>query len=418
MLFRLLLAACLVFVFTKFDFSQLLAKNLPSTSGLATTPALPAPSQAFIGQCDSVMPATGNIYTLEPSVTKRSDVAYSGLRVTNRHSFPMVMRIAAPDQTTQYLAVAIHPGHEAEVSLPVGNYSMSFLVGRQWCNINTGFSDGKVVNVNSLITITPGLTTGLEIKTTGVTLGDFRLESEKFTPESMAQVPPQGVVQSLPPVIGNAGVIELHQQNGSYFVDGTVNNIPVRFQIDTGASITSIPREVALSAGIYACEAKSFDTANGSTYGCLANAQMITFGNNRIEGFQVAAMPNLKNALLGMNILRYFRIEHSGDVMRISVIRNGNDFDPPASAPLPNQLMPQITPPPQVRTTEYPQQPSQPSQADMSIQREEVCRKSYENDKEYLNARMRQGYSAQEGELLRDRLRQIELAYRICRNRG
>lgn len=416
-LVRLLMLVVALALIVKVDFGELFANLQLKPQQLATiAPIADAGLQPNTAQCEPSLPPNGSSFLFDPSTIRRSDKVYSGLNLSNQHNFPVVLLISDVDHTANYQAVTIHPGGNTELSLPVGSYGLSMMVGKSWCNVHEGFSGGRRIVVTNPIEILPGHTNQLRFESSGNRDIDIQLVSTQMSPHEPATQ--QQEPRSLS-MIGTAGAIELQRQsNGGFYINGMVNNIPVVFQIDTGASITSIPKETALSAGIYDCIDRTFDTANGQAYGCIGVAKSLTLGNNRIEGFQVAALPNLKNALLGMNILRYFRIEHSGDVMRLSAIRNGNDFDPPPGAPLPNQLMPQITPPPQIRTTEYPQQPSQPSQADMSIQREEVCRKSYESDKEYLNARMRQGYSAQEGELLRERLRQIELAYRTCRNRG
>lgn len=60
-----------------------------------------------------------------------------------------------------------------------------------------------------------------------------------------------------------------------------------------------------------------------------------------------------------------------------------------------------------------PQQPPAHEAADRT-QLEAGCRKTYEAAKDYINNRMRQGYTAQEGEYLREMLRQIEQSYRAC----
>lgn len=104
-----------------------------------------------------------------------------------------------------------------------------------------------------------------------------------------------------------------------YRVDGTVKGVPVRFHVDTGASFTTIPRSVAVKAGIYECRQKMYSTANGTIQGCAATAREITFGNFRVTNVEVSILPFSDTPLLGMNVLRLFRVEQQpGGVMTIS----------------------------------------------------------------------------------------------------
>lgn len=199
-------------------------------------------------------------------------------------------------------------------------------------------------------------------------------------------------------------------------MQGAVNGVPVTFQIDTGASYTSISKETAYSAGIYGCDGKMFDTANGQVFGCVARADEIRLGQNVMKGFQIAAMPNLNGALLGMNVLKQFKIEHEGDVMRLTIATGVSSGQAESRyVPIPVQVQPPppvVTPEPeQVKPVPYQYQPSIPSRADIEVR----CKAQYDSSREPYNELMRHGYTAQQGEYYRDRLRAIELEYRQCR---
>ena len=72
-------------------------------------------------------------------------------------------------------------------------------------------------------------------------------------------------------------------------------------------------------AGITACAPRTFDTANGRVEGCLARIDELTFGGFSLRDTEVAVMPNLASeALLGMNVLRLFRMEQQDGALRIS----------------------------------------------------------------------------------------------------
>jgi len=360
--------------------------------------------------CDTNLPEHGSTLVLEPSTIRRSDVLYSGLALDNQHRFPIVAIIGAADHSSRYEAVTLYPHQKAEISLPVGSYGLSFMVGSAWCNLDLGFTDGRHVLVSNPVEILQGKTNQFEFQSSGSQATDISLVSTQIAP--VASTPLKETAYA--PGGGNYISLELHRQaNGGFYVNGTINRVPIVFQIDTGASITSIPREVALSAGIYGCDGRMFDTVNGRTFGCLSPAKEITFGSHSLNGFQVAAMPNLKGALLGMNILRHFKIENAGEIMRITPLEGSNvqssQYQPPMAT-----FQPPSSPPMHAQPSQEGPQPATPDLADTKALGIKTCDQSYEAVKASINARMRQGYSAQEGEWFRERLRQNEEAHHTC----
>lgn len=114
-------------------------------------------------------------------------------------------------------------------------------------------------------------------------------------------------------------VILRQGRNGNYFVSGSVNGYTVNFMVDTGASLTTISKQTAAAAGIQSsCTPRSFHTANGEVIGCVATIHEITFDKFRLVNVDVAVMPNMQGALLGMNVLGQFKMQQQGNVMRIS----------------------------------------------------------------------------------------------------
>jgi aspartyl protease family protein len=106
--------------------------------------------------------------------------------------------------------------------------------------------------------------------------------------------------------------------SGHYFVEGAINGKPLVFVIDTGASVVSLPRDEASAAGI-ACKAKAvMDTANGKTEACTAVIPELRFGHFLVKDAQGMIVPNLRQPLLGMNILQNFKIAQDQGEMRIS----------------------------------------------------------------------------------------------------
>ena len=116
------------------------------------------------------------------------------------------------------------------------------------------------------------------------------------------------------------GIYVIKQRdNGHYFLDGKINGKPLTFVVDTGASAVSLPRSVAFLAHISCKEQIQMRTANGSTSGCTAVISTLRFGPFLLKDVPATIVPNLDQPLLGMNVLRQFRIEQDNGEMRISI---------------------------------------------------------------------------------------------------
>jgi aspartyl protease family protein len=124
-------------------------------------------------------------------------------------------------------------------------------------------------------------------------------------------------------------------RGGHYELPGQIGAEPVRFIVDTGASLTSIPQRVGKRLGIRECSAIGFDlsrsdepgccrretfrTANGSSEGCVARVPSIRFGSFEVRNASVAVMPDMgEQALLGMNVLRQFSLVQQGNRLTIT----------------------------------------------------------------------------------------------------
>lgn len=122
------------------------------------------------------------------------------------------------------------------------------------------------------------------------------------------------------PEQSTSGMLIIKQHDsGHYFLPGSINGEALMFVIDTGASVVSLPRSVALSAQIYCKDKILMQTANGSTSVCTAIIPKLRFGPFLIKDAPAMIAPNLGQPLLGMNILQQFRVEQENGEMRISL---------------------------------------------------------------------------------------------------
>ena len=266
-----------------------------------------------LARCQS-LPAHGSAYVMEPSFMKRTDVLYSGLEILNTHDYPMVVVLSDMSGSLQFLATSVAINKTVQFSVPVGQYSIQILIGSNWCNLESGFSDGVHISVDGGITIETGQTTLLEFYGMGLNPVQIALAYSTFSP-------PANPTPKIPPseVIGEGELELLQSYDGHYFSSGTVNGVPVVFMIDTGATTVSVSSEIAALAGIKKCAPIKVSTANGIVNACIGTVAEVTFGNYQITDVDVTVLPNMPgDALLGMNVLRNFRIEQVGEIMRIS----------------------------------------------------------------------------------------------------
>lgn len=119
----------------------------------------------------------------------------------------------------------------------------------------------------------------------------------------------------------SANEVRLHMRHdGHYHISGAINGTPVRFMVDTGASMVSVSQAVAQRAGLKCDQPATFTTANGRIRGCVAQREEVEFGGYRVFDIDIAIMPNMDDvALLGMNALARFHLEQSD---RTLVIRH------------------------------------------------------------------------------------------------
>ena len=92
--------------------------------------------------------------------------------------------------------------------------------------------------------------------------------------------------------------------DGHYWVEASINGHEAAFMVDSGASVTTISKEVAAQAGIETgFQVAEVETANGSVIMQRARAERFQVGQIGREDFSVFVNANDDTNVLGMNFL-------------------------------------------------------------------------------------------------------------------
>jgi aspartyl protease family protein len=107
------------------------------------------------------------------------------------------------------------------------------------------------------------------------------------------------------PAVVSGDTIRIRQRDdGHFWVDAKLNGRDVRFLVDSGATITTVSRDVAEAARIETgMRADIVNTANGTVTMPKGRASLLEIGSIRRTDFPVNVNPASDTNVLGMNFL-------------------------------------------------------------------------------------------------------------------
>ena len=109
---------------------------------------------------------------------------------------------------------------------------------------------------------------------------------------------------------------------GHFYTDGQVNGRSVRFVVDTGATLISLPASEARRLSIDYQKGKKalLRTANGNVSGYLIKLDTVSLGSVTIYGVDAVVIEGsgLASALLGMSFLNRMNMKREGDIMTLT----------------------------------------------------------------------------------------------------
>ena len=232
--------------------------------------------------------------------------ALTSLQFVNDHALPGVAVLGDFKTGVRQWALVVNSAAKTTLQVPAGQYELTLHAGKaaDWCNLNKGFTSGVMVTMNGGLLAQSGLTTQVQLSTADKSADGFSVAYKLLRSAGDA----------------SANTLLLAQQaNGHYLSAGSINGFPLVFMVDTGASLVAISSGIAAKANIKNCTPRTFSTANGQAQGCVAVVPEMTFGGLRLNNIEVAVMPNMSTeGLLGMNVLKRFRVEQASDTLIIS----------------------------------------------------------------------------------------------------
>ncbi len=113
-------------------------------------------------------------------------------------------------------------------------------------------------------------------------------------------------------VAADGALVIARGSDGHFRVAGSINGQPVRFMVDTGASLIAVTDALAQQAGLEGGQVTQFRTANGVRQGRVVVAQSVAVGPLVVSGLRVGTGYTGEaagDALLGQNFLQHFDVQ-------------------------------------------------------------------------------------------------------------
>ena len=118
---------------------------------------------------------------------------------------------------------------------------------------------------------------------------------------------------------GQQELVLQRNKYGHYVASGMINQQPVVFMLDTGASDISIPLEVAKRLGLQPGRAVTYQTANGPALNYATQLDSVSLGNITLYNLPASINPNVNHddVLLGMSFLKHLEFSQKGNTLTL-----------------------------------------------------------------------------------------------------
>lgn len=114
---------------------------------------------------------------------------------------------------------------------------------------------------------------------------------------------------------GTREVVLVQNRQCHYVASGLINDVPVTFLLDTGATDVAIPAAIARQAGLTPGAESRAGTANGVVTVYATRIDRLQLGNIVLNDIVASITPSMggDTILLGMSALRQIEFTQSGD---------------------------------------------------------------------------------------------------------
>jgi aspartyl protease family protein len=116
---------------------------------------------------------------------------------------------------------------------------------------------------------------------------------------------------------GKSEVTLQRNRQGHYVSAGEINNVPVTFLLDTGATQVSIPEHIANNMGLQRYNSYRVQTANGTTTVYRTQIETLSIGDIELHNVDAHINPSMQSdeILLGMSALKRVEFRQRGNVL-------------------------------------------------------------------------------------------------------
>ncbi|MGI9228741.1 MAG: retropepsin-like aspartic protease family protein [Gammaproteobacteria bacterium] len=120
-------------------------------------------------------------------------------------------------------------------------------------------------------------------------------------------------------VDGQTEVRLLQNSQGHYLANGAINDEPVTFMLDTGATLISVPSDIAYRLGLREGPLIDVNTANGPIRVPLTRLEKVRLGDIELYDVKAAINPHADDdtILLGMSFLKDLELVQRNDELII-----------------------------------------------------------------------------------------------------
>jgi len=119
---------------------------------------------------------------------------------------------------------------------------------------------------------------------------------------------------------GRVSVVLEQNTQGHYVLSGTINQQPVTFLLDTGATQIAVPAHLATKLGLRAGHVQRVSTANGIVNVSATNIKQLSFGAITLNNLKGHLNPGMDDntILLGMNALKQLELVQRNNTLTIT----------------------------------------------------------------------------------------------------